>query len=401
MPTPSFLEDILVEAVTLGIDLFVCAVLYKGYHDLTTTAAHILASEQIPLDEDVASAVVQRGRSGGKAVVPYAAVRGRVRPLSSSLLSQFVRAKGVIQKVSFVEHSNHLTKAGYWSSGERELHSFLNSVPFGLSAPSQRENPSAFSVTPFIGKENSPPPVLVEVTQWDRASRVDLDVVYDNFDDSNVTVAGGLAGWLAGADIQRGMLTTERMLQTDSMVTVIGEVSVGNDGRVTSTAPSDGREYFIVKATPQALALDIREDARFIAKIIAVRHFQQQCKPIFFVINFVARQIFGGIGVLLVGRIVYLVWTKQTERRHVRKNAEFLKSIIVGRDEAAGENEPSEDSTCNVCMENPVEVKLLDCGHDVLCADCALKIVRRNRKCPICRADIVNVGALHDFEESN
>ncbi len=243
----ALMQDLVVEMTTLGIDLFVCAILYYSYHGLTSTADSVLSAPQVSLE------AIAEGRE--RPELPYAVVRGRVRPLGSSLNSQYsAKTEGVIQKVSFVEHASKVNVSGYWSSNEREMHTFANSVPFGLTPTSG-------------GPESSP--AVVEVTQWERAWRVDLDVVYDHFDDSGVSVGGSVVGLLSG-DIHRGVLTTERMLCTDSVVTAIGELSVGKDGGAVVTVPRNGKSYFIVKATPQSLAQDLRDDASAIGRIILV-----------------------------------------------------------------------------------------------------------------------------------
>jgi len=45
--------------------------------------------------------------------------------------------------------------------------------------------------------------------------------------------------------------------------------------------------------------------------------------------------------------------------------------------------EASDQSNCVVCLTNPREVILLDCGHDCLCMDCMEQLT--NKSCPICR----------------
>ena len=45
---------------------------------------------------------------------------------------------------------------------------------------------------------------------------------------------------------------------------------------------------------------------------------------------------------------------------------------------------------CCICMENPVQTAILDCGHMNCCLQCANKIIndRNNEKlCPICRQE--------------
>ena len=43
-----------------------------------------------------------------------------------------------------------------------------------------------------------------------------------------------------------------------------------------------------------------------------------------------------------------------------------------------------EERTCKVCMDKPVSIVFIPCGHLVVCSDCATSL----RHCPICRASI-------------
>lgn len=43
---------------------------------------------------------------------------------------------------------------------------------------------------------------------------------------------------------------------------------------------------------------------------------------------------------------------------------------------------------CIVCLDNVRDVILQPCKHLVLCHDCAVKCVRRQKKCPVCKQDI-------------
>ena len=44
--------------------------------------------------------------------------------------------------------------------------------------------------------------------------------------------------------------------------------------------------------------------------------------------------------------------------------------------------------SCVVCLSNPREVVLLDCGHVCLCADC-LQQLQQPISCPVCRERVV------------
>ncbi len=79
------------------------------------------------LDLDLAdSSAVLVASETGDVVLPYAVVRGRIRPLpghGEGLRTQFgadtgnaaaAAAKAVIQKVSITEHKKHFSRTGFW-----------------------------------------------------------------------------------------------------------------------------------------------------------------------------------------------------------------------------------------------------------------------------------------------
>jgi E3 ubiquitin-protein ligase MUL1 len=47
----------------------------------------------------------------------------------------------------------------------------------------------------------------------------------------------------------------------------------------------------------------------------------------------------------------------------------------------------NEFQICSVCLHNPREVILLNCGHVCCCYDCCLHL---KGKCPVCRSTIVS-----------
>lgn len=58
----------------------------------------------------------------------------------------------------------------------------------------------------------------------------------------------------------------------------------------------------------------------------------------------------------------------------------------LGSSDTAGASS-TDDKSCVVCMENPRDTVLLECGHIAVCHHCAVKL----SSCPICRGAIVRV----------
>ena len=56
-----------------------------------------------------------------------------------------------------------------------------------------------------------------------------------------------------------------------------------------------------------------------------------------------------------------------------------------------GDKSDSEDGDCTVCFERPVNAALIPCGHLSMCYECAVKVKKRDRLCPLCRQPIKSV----------
>ena len=52
-----------------------------------------------------------------------------------------------------------------------------------------------------------------------------------------------------------------------------------------------------------------------------------------------------------------------------------------------GELKVPDSALCNICMSNPIDCLILECGHMATCLTCAKSL----SKCPICRKEIVRI----------
>jgi predicted metal-dependent hydrolase len=67
---------------------------------------------------------------------------------------------------------------------------------------------------------------------------------------------------------------------------------------------------------------------------------------------------------------------------------EAEKKVREEQDQYSNEpNKPSEESTCVVCMEDPPETVIVDCGHLCLCVKCGNDL----KFCPMCRVPITKI----------
>jgi len=69
------------------------------------------------------------------------------------------------------------------------------------------------------------------------------------------------------------------------------------------------------------------------------------------------------------------------------RNSPQQRHEIIFRERTDADIEGLSDiQICTVCLVNPREVILMNCGHVCVCADCALQL---RGKCPVCRSRIV------------
>lgn len=90
------------------------------------------------------------------------------------------------------------------------------------------------------------------------------------------------------------------------------------------------------------------------------------------------------VGVIIAVRRFHEWWK-------IRQLAKMRENILKQRSKIDLEG-LSQCQTCTVCLVNPREVILLNCGHVCVCADCCVKL---GKKCPICREIIVGSHAAY------
>lgn len=50
---------------------------------------------------------------------------------------------------------------------------------------------------------------------------------------------------------------------------------------------------------------------------------------------------------------------------------------------------------CTVCLDNPREVMITNCGHVCMCAQCAERIRLGDNRCPVCRINIQSTRSVY------
>ena len=60
-------------------------------------------------------------------------------------------------------------------------------------------------------------------------------------------------------------------------------------------------------------------------------------------------------------------------------------------DALRGEVSARAERNCAICLQEPVEVVCIPCGHVCACKTCSLRLLRHEQpRCPICRADVLD-----------
>jgi len=353
-------KDFVPELVCLGIDVVCCGAFYAAYHNLTRIVSNLREAPEISVDatlkEQITNHPMAKSMEDGSIRVPYAVVQGEVTPMGKTVSSVYSTESlyGVIQKVVFREHKRSLSRTGFWFDSERVIHQYTNDAPFYLTQP---QNTSLSLSKPRI-----------EVIDWPDAFRIDLDTVYDKFEQGTNTLGSHLMGWVQG-DMHRGSQVTESMLLKGTTLTAIGEV-VSSPMGIKIIPPTDEKPFFLVKNTVSSLIKEY-ESGRSMLKVFV--------------------GVFTGVGLFIS---VYAAYKYYTRRKQELVNLANEETINVIRSERVQRETPEdipEHRQCVVCLSAEREIILLRCGHVCACADCGRELVRNGHPCPVCRAVIESV----------
>jgi len=230
---------------------------------------------------------------------------------------------------------------------------------------------------PFLlqGLRQTKQPVSVHVADPLEASFIedDLTIIHDHFDASTSDgfVTSTLKTLIAGEYV-KGYHEKEKMLLTNTVLLGIGEVR-NVDGKLTIKPPQSGAMYVLTKMSKSELIKKL-ENKTFWIKI------------------FVYTTALIGVGI--VCRLSYKYYKQfKAERDRERSLAEMraLRQQAQERQNqrrASGEGQDDYDSNvCIVCLTNPREIVLLNCGHICLCAEC-LHELPEPLMCPFCRQPV-------------
>ena len=106
--------------------------------------------------------------------------------------------------------------------------------------------------------------------------------------------------------------------------------------------------------------------------------------------------VLGIIGSGLLSYWLYRTVRKLIEQHNMRR---IYQEILQQREQnraGNGEDETGDiENSCVVCLTNPREIVVLNCGHLCICAECMVDLPQP-RKCPICRGAIVRHVSVYN-----
>jgi len=172
--------------------------------------------------------------------IPYAMIRGTVNPIGDPLQSSLGSSvSGVLQIVKLHEHRIIRGITGLWKDHHQLLHESTNEMPFELG-----------------NQQHS-----VEIVDALRASFLDVDTVYDKFENSSLSVFDYIYGFFSGAR-QKELQATEVVLGKGSFLTAIGELEL--DGDTLLMKPSQQGPLLLTTATKSTLIKRLEDANRSI-----------------------------------------------------------------------------------------------------------------------------------------
>lgn len=265
-----------------------------------------------------------------------------------------------MQKFLLREHRlvwNSLSRT--WADSERVLHHRVNAVPFVL-----------------VGSHETTVRVLCPL----QASGLYMETTHEKFHQVNYSLGDIIGQYLSGEKL-KGQLETEEMLKVGTTLTGVGELILDLDGTLNLRPPSDGSQYFL-SITDFDTLLGEQESTALRWKALAI-----------------ASALAGAAVLLWVGRRYYcelkVRWEREQERRafeRLQSEGSRARASVSGSETPQVGAEEHIDNACVICLSQPRNCILLDCGHVCCCHSCYQSFP--HRRCPICRQSISRVVPL-------
>jgi len=153
----------------------------------------------------------------------------------------------------------------------------------------------------------------------------------------------------------------------------VGKLMLAGGGRIVLSPPDNGHRYFLTTSSRHELVKSLKSVARNLN---------------------IARWVFGIAG---LAAVVYIIIRAVKKYKSLCESRRMLAEFINRRQAETSDTETlNMESTvgaspvCVVCLNQPRDVVLLDCGHICVCGDCATALPLP-KLCPICRRPVSQI----------
>lgn len=196
-----------------------------------------------------------------------------------------------------------------------------------------------------------------------------LTIIYDHYSPQQGSFSQNVMDWISG-DKTKGIEEVESLLMEGTRLNAVGELVIENN-TIHIRPPSNGALYILTTLSHAELVKSFEAKSWWF-KIFTV--------------------VFGLVGVSVL--VVYLerLYRKMQIRRDAERNRERVEEYrrrLASQHNDRVERQNPELQICVICLTNPRETVLLDCGHVCLCYDCVDMLPTMH--CPICRANITRI----------
>jgi E3 ubiquitin-protein ligase MUL1 len=319
--------------------------------------------------------------------IEYCKITGIVKPDNTDLVSHYnINYRGVVRIIDIREHGT-TWRNNISSDTSRIISRVVTDVPFSLINYSERDSRS----------------VRILVNQPLNANYLldNLDLTHKSFEPSQQSLVSKLFTSVLTNEVVRGVETSEYMLRNNAELTCFGRVEKLSD--LTQPAKSIWStfqlqpQYRLVEPTKKGYTYIITT----LSQPALIERLKRTTKWLK-----VSLILFGTIG-LAVGAYSAYKYGKEyfDKRRRTREIARAKEQHSKNRrlrfgnsrsTISAANNENSNEQSspmCVICLLNPRELVLLNCGHVCLCMDCFERMPNRN--CPICRQQYVSFAPCY------
>ncbi|GFY46161.1 mitochondrial E3 ubiquitin protein ligase 1 [Trichonephila inaurata madagascariensis] len=338
-------EKILERCAILGIDAVLLAVFYRLYKEKSNCALNLKEAQHLEINNDLVKKVED---SGG--TIPYASVTGKVKASSSPLRSDHTPSLcGVMQEKIINEYKiRWIPSLRIWSPVDNNINRKVACVPFSLIGEAS-----------FFQKKRA-----IEIINPFLAEELVLKEVYNNYRKYDESFGETIIGFLS-REHTVGIKEVENMLLENTTLTAIGKLTIENENLKMS--PPDGNvTYFLTTLSYDSLYNKINSHARVYKGMTIVMG------------------IIMSVLIAYYGKKIYEEIRRRIDRRRdLQRYLEAKKH--VSKSSSSKKVSSYKPPKCVVCLEDPVEMIVLDCGHACLCFNCADHGLQT---CPMCRMSI-------------